>query len=133
MTRPMPSFEVYKESFWAGAHFLRYKDGSPAETMHGHNWRVRFYIKCTHRDEKDLVVDFFDMDRELLKVRDRFHFKVVNEVPPFDRLSPSAENLAHYFLQELGKVFDSDRTWVSRVMVWELHDSVAIVESDRKG
>ncbi|MEW6777023.1 MAG: 6-carboxytetrahydropterin synthase [Bdellovibrionota bacterium] len=128
----MPTFEVFRETVWAGAHFLRYKDGSPAETMHGHNWRVRFFIKCNGRTEKDLVVDFFDMERELYKVRDRLAFKIVNEVPPFDKISPSAENLANYYLQELSKVFDSERVWVSRVMVWEMEDCCAIVESDRK-
>lgn len=126
----MPTFEVSKEYFWAGAHYLRDYNG-PCERMHGHNWKVRVYVRCNKRDEQGLVVDFKHLERELLTIRNRLDHQVVNEVPPFDERNPCAENLALYFMEELGKIFDTERTWVSRVMIWETDYSIATVTSDR--
>lgn len=126
----MPKFEVSVETFWSGAHFLRGKSG-PYETLHGHNWYVRVHVACNRRDDLDLVVDFKDVEKELYKVRDFLEHKLLNETPPFDKIQPCCENMAHYYMQELQKVFDTDRTWVSKVKVWETENEVAIVRSDR--
>ena len=123
-------YDVIATAHFCAAHRLKYLDGK-YENLHGHNWKVRVYVRCNKRDEQGLVVDFKHLERELLTIRNRLDHQVVNEVPPFDERNPCAENLALYFMEELGKIFDTERTWVSKVMIWETDYSIATVTSDR--
>lgn len=127
----MPRFEVRRETTWDAAHYLRRYKGE-CENVHGHHWRVQVYVRANELDEQGMVVDFKDLERELLKVRERLDGTCLNDVEPFTRSEPSAENLALYVMKELGRSFDNGRTWVSKVMVWETEFSVASVESDRR-
>ena len=45
--------------------------------------------------------------------------KYLNELPPFNVLSPSSENIARYLYGELTKFFGSDKVKVEMVTVWE--------------
>lgn len=52
-------------------------------------------------NEIDVLYDFIDLKRDLEEILDRFDHKYMNEIPPFDRKSPTAENLAKYLYDEL--------------------------------
>jgi 6-pyruvoyltetrahydropterin/6-carboxytetrahydropterin synthase len=43
----------------------------------------------------------------------------VNEVPPFDDLNPSAENMARYIFEELRKGLAGSPARVATVRLWE--------------
>jgi 6-pyruvoyltetrahydropterin/6-carboxytetrahydropterin synthase len=44
---------------------------------------------------------------------------VLNEIPPFDILNPTAENIAKYFYQAVGKLINNQNVRVSEVIIWE--------------
>jgi len=103
---------------FAAAHQLRGYAGNCAR-MHGHNWKIEVEITGTRLDEIGMVVDFKTMKqaaREVAGLLDHFY---LNDIPPFDRINPTAENIAAWFYQEVGKRLNSEHARVSAVTLWE--------------
>lgn len=122
-------YEVYKETYFSGAHRLREYEGK-CEEIHGHNWKIRAFICAEELDRLGMVIDFKKLKKALNDVADRLDHKDVNTVPPFDEINPSAENLARYFYEELGSLLNDGRARVLRVMVWESVGSCAVYYED---
>jgi 6-pyruvoyltetrahydropterin/6-carboxytetrahydropterin synthase len=123
------TYTVYRESFFSAAHHLRNYHGK-CENLHGHNWKVRVYVSREQVDSNGFVLDFKELTRILNDILERLDHQDINAVPPFDRLNPTAENLAAYVHEESQKLVaevDANLT-VSKVMVWESDKSCAIVE-----
>lgn len=123
-------YEVSKETEFSGAHRLR-DYGGPCEELHGHNWRVRACVRAEELDAPGMVIDFKLLKSVLNEVCGRLDHKYINDIPPFDSINPSAENLARYFFDEISKRLDDGRAKVRRVMVWESGSSCAMYEPDR--
>lgn len=116
-------FEVSVVDTFAAAHFLRNYKGK-CERLHGHNYRVEITVSGQKLDGAGMLFDFTDIKRELRKLFERVDHYNLNEVPPFDELNPSAENLAFYFWTEMQKAL-GDGVNVSQVRVWETDTSIA--------
>ncbi|MCV5111489.1 6-carboxytetrahydropterin synthase, partial [Escherichia coli] len=54
----------------------------------------------------------------------------INELPPFDRLNPSAENLARYILERVASRINDGRVQVYKVRCFETPTSVATYQVD---
>jgi 6-pyruvoyltetrahydropterin/6-carboxytetrahydropterin synthase len=125
----MMTYTVYREMFFSAAHHLRNYHGK-CENLHGHNWKVRVYVSRDRLDANGFVLDFKDLSRILTDILEVLDHQDVNVIPPFDRLNPTAENLAAYLLNQAEqqvKAIDDSLT-ISKVMVWESDKSCAIVE-----
>jgi len=105
-----------KEHFDA-AHALI---GYPGEcrNLHGHTWDVEASVQGTVLDEVGIVYDFKDLKRNLLAILDQFDHKYLNEVPPFDKMNSTAENLARVVYEQLGERLPEGIELVE-VAVWE--------------
>ena len=77
-------------------------------------------------DSTGMVMDFKVLKKELNKVIQKLDHKYLNDIPPFDTLNPSSENIAHYIFQELKKAINKERLRVSKISVWESENSIAI-------
>jgi 6-pyruvoyltetrahydropterin/6-carboxytetrahydropterin synthase len=111
--------EVMIEMGFSSAHFLRNYRGK-CENLHGHNYRVEVYVRGQRLDNAGMLVDFKDLKAATRRVVDYLDHRNINELPPFDEeLNPSAENLAEYFLSEVGREINDDRVQVYKVRVWE--------------
>jgi 6-pyruvoyltetrahydropterin/6-carboxytetrahydropterin synthase len=117
-------FEVAVEETFAAAHRLRDYRGK-CENLHGHNYRVRVTVGGGELAPNGLLVDFTDLKREMRRVIERLDHQYLNEIPPFDRLNPSAENIAKYFYDEIAAAVDSPRAGLVEVTVWETETSTA--------
>lgn len=117
-------YEVSRESFFSAAHRLR-EYGGKCEALHGHNWRVRLNVRARELDELGMVLDFKVLKATLREVLERLDHKLINEVPPFDEVNPSAENLARYIAEETNRKIADDRVWVHSCEVWESDRSKA--------
>lgn len=53
----------------------------------------------------------------------KIDYKNINEVPPFDKINPSAENIAQWICKEFVKI--SPSTPPVSVTVWETEDGAA--------
>jgi 6-pyruvoyltetrahydropterin/6-carboxytetrahydropterin synthase len=113
-------FTIQVEARFEAAHFLRtYRGG--AEPLHGHSYRVVAELASREGklDGDDIAVDFEAATRELGKVAQRLDYKCINDVVPFDTLSPTAENIARWFFDELTVAITAEGAQVRAITVWE--------------
>ncbi len=93
-------FEVSVEKSFAAGHALRGYKGK-CENVHGHNYKVRVTLAGSELDSTGLLCDFVEIKRLMESIIGRLDHRFLNDLAPFDKLNPSAENLARYFYQEL--------------------------------
>ena len=110
-------FEVRVEKTIAAAHRLFDYDG-PCESLHGHNYRIEVAYTGTELDRFGMLVDFTEIKKAFHAVLDTLDHTYLNDLPAFQDLSPSAENIAAHIYREL-KVTQFARATLNSVSVWE--------------
>lgn len=110
-------YELTVRSHFDAAHALRDYPGE-CRRLHGHTWDVEVTVAGEELDEIEIVYDFKRLKADLASVIDRYDHAFLNEVPPFDTISPTAENLARVVYDELDRVVDRVVS-VVEVSVWE--------------
>jgi len=103
---------------FAAAHSLRNYSGN-CERLHGHNWKVEVEVTARELDEVGMGMDFKIIKRATKDFLDELDHYNLNDVPPFDRINPTAENIAAYIYRRLAERLNADRVWVSAVTIWE--------------
>ena len=113
-------FEVAVEQGFASAHALRNYKGR-CENTHGHNWKVIVVIEGEKLDPTGMLVDFLDVKRWMAEIIDVIDHQFLNEIPPFDAVNPSAENIAEYFFQQMRERMQDVPVpvHIREVKVWE--------------
>lgn len=111
-------FRLTITTSFASAHNLINYQGE-CENLHGHNWKVEVSIEARELDHAGLAIDFKILKAETNKLLKSLDHKYLNEIPPFNDLSPSSENIAKFLFYELRKRLDTDNIKVSEVTVWE--------------
>jgi 6-pyruvoyltetrahydropterin/6-carboxytetrahydropterin synthase len=126
----MPMHEVMIEMGFSSAHALRGYQGK-CENTHGHNYKVEVYVRGRGLNNIGLLIDFKDLKTATKKVVDYLDHKNINELPPFDvEINPSAEEMAAFFLREVGRQVNDDRAQVYKVRVWETDTCAATYTID---
>lgn len=103
---------------FGAAHSLRNYPGDCAR-LHGHNWGVEVSVEAENLDETGIAIDFREIKKQTKVVVKRLDHQYLNEIPPFDVLNPTAENIAKYMYQEVGKLINKQVVRVSKVVIWE--------------
>jgi 6-pyruvoyltetrahydropterin/6-carboxytetrahydropterin synthase len=121
-------FEVSVEETFAAGHALRNYHGK-CENVHGHNYRVRVALEGAELDRAGLLVDFVEIKRVLRAIIEKLDHQFLNDVEPFDKLNPSAENMARYFYEELSSNLTGgtreNPVRVAEVKIWETDTATA--------
>ena len=117
-------FEVSAEETFSAGHALRGYKGK-CENVHGHNYRVRVTLAGEQLDANGLLIDFVEIKRAMREVIEKLDHKLLNDVPPFDTLNPSAENMARYFFDEVSRELASAPARVAEVKLWETETATA--------
>jgi 6-pyruvoyltetrahydropterin/6-carboxytetrahydropterin synthase len=121
-------YEISVEEVFAAAHALRGYKGK-CENLHGHNYKVRVTLEGETLDGIGLLVDFADVKKILHAVIERLDHRNLNEIPPFDRQNPSAENMARYVYEEVSRSLAALRpdvpVRVTSVRIWETDTATA--------
>jgi 6-pyruvoyltetrahydropterin/6-carboxytetrahydropterin synthase len=120
-------FEVTVEDSFAAGHYLRNYHGK-CENPHGHNYKVRVTLAGQELDKAGLLLDFKDLRDVIKHVIDRLDHQMINDVEPFTRLNPSAENLAKYFYDEANLGLErvtNGRVRVKNVTIFETDTTTA--------
>jgi 6-pyruvoyltetrahydropterin/6-carboxytetrahydropterin synthase len=121
-------FEVSVEETFAAGHALRNYHGK-CENVHGHNYRVRISIEGESLNRAGLLVDFVEIKGVMRGIIEKLDHRFLNDVPPFDDLNPSAENMARYFFEEMASRLAGDArenpVRVTEVKIWETETSTA--------
>ncbi len=105
-------------SDFASAHTLRGYPGQ-CSRMHGHNWKVEAEVEATTLDETGMAIDFKEIRRQVKSITDRLDHYYLNEIPPFDTINPTAENIAAYLYRELARAIERPGLKVAAVTLWE--------------
>jgi 6-pyruvoyltetrahydropterin/6-carboxytetrahydropterin synthase len=111
-------FEVSVEYTFAAGHALREYKGK-CENIHGHNYKVQLVVAGERLDSAGLLMDFGEMRRGIRGIVDRLDHQFLNDLTPFDKLNPSAENIAKYFYDQLDPQIRGRGLHVQAVTIWE--------------
>jgi 6-pyruvoyltetrahydropterin/6-carboxytetrahydropterin synthase len=117
-------FEISVEYSFAAGHALRGYKGK-CENVHGHNYKVRVTVAGERLNSIGLLMDFVDLRAALKGAAERLDHRFMNEIPPFDQLNPSAENLAKYFCDGLEPQVRQQGLHLRAVTVWETETTSA--------
>jgi 6-pyruvoyltetrahydropterin/6-carboxytetrahydropterin synthase len=118
-------FEVCVEQSFAAGHALRNYHGK-CENVHGHNYKVRITVAGERLDATGLLVDFIEVKRLMGDVIDYLDHQFMNDLPPFDDINPSAENIAKYFYDRISAGLNGGDARLSEVKIWETDTSSAV-------
>ena len=111
-------YRISVEQHFDAAHALRGYKGK-CEALHGHRFRVVAKIEAKALDDIGLAYDFTELKRHLTEAIARFDHTNLNEIPPFDKLNPSSENIAADIYKELTSRLSGDKITLTAVEVWE--------------
>lgn len=122
-------YKITKTFSIDAAHQLRgLPKDHPCGRLHGHCWKFEIIIEAEELDEKmGWLIDFGRLSASL-KV---FDHRCWNDIPPFDHLNPTAENIAYYVvvgikgLPEIETLIYDDQYVSIACKVWETEDNVA--------
>ena len=111
-------YQISVEQHFDAAHFLRGYQGK-CEALHGHRFRVVVKVKASGVDEVGMGYDFVMLKQHLAGIQSRFDHTCLNDVPPFDKINPSSENIATTIYEELKPKLAGAPVILSCVEVWE--------------
>jgi 6-pyruvoyltetrahydropterin/6-carboxytetrahydropterin synthase len=119
-TADTPRFTVRVSARFEAAHFLREYRGI-SEPLHGHSYKVEADLasRAGGVDSDAIAVDFVSARHKLEALAKTLDYGCINDVPPFDRINPSAENIAEWFARELGAAVAGEDAVVQGVTIWE--------------
>lgn len=130
-------YTVRAEADFAAAHFLSHYHGK-CERLHGHNYRVRLWVKGEKLDDGGMLADFGVLKDVLRKICAGLDHRNLNDLPelgqPFAG-DPSAERIACYIFAEAEKEFAAvslDPLLVHGVDVYETQGNMARYERTRR-
>jgi 6-pyruvoyltetrahydropterin/6-carboxytetrahydropterin synthase len=103
---------------FASAHTLRGYPGA-CSRMHGHNWKVELEAVATRLDDVGMGIDFKVMKQAAREVGGRLDHQYLNDLEPFRKVNPTAENIAAYMYNEISAMINSDSIKVTALTLWE--------------
>ena len=115
-------YQITIEQHFDAAHRLSGYRGK-CEKLHGHRYRVVVKVSASKVNEIGLAYDFNELKEQLRDILKRFDHCYLNEVPPFDRINPSAENIAQTIYNELKARLKETPVSLASVEVWESPES----------
>ena len=119
-------FEVTVQQTFAAGHALRNYHGK-CENVHGHNYRIEVKVQGEQLDSIGLLVDFVELKRVMKGVIDYLDHRFLNDLEPFDKVNPSAENLAKFFHERISAGLRTEvPVHLAEVKVWETDTSSAV-------
>ena len=111
-------YEITVEQHFEAAHFLRGYKGK-CENVHGHQYLVRVKIQTRQLNDIGLAYDFTDVKAALRSITGRFDHVLLNDIHPFDKINPSAENIARTVFEELQSKLAPGKAELTSVEAWE--------------
>jgi 6-pyruvoyltetrahydropterin/6-carboxytetrahydropterin synthase len=113
-------YQVRVKRHFDAAHALRGYEGK-CEATHGHRYEVVACLETEVLDDTGLAYDFTALKRALDPIIERLDHTYLNEVPPFEEVNPSSENVARFIFEELAGSIEGAR--LCSVEVWESPDA----------
>ena len=123
-------FEIKVSPEFEAAHRV---DGYPGkcDRLHGHSWVVEASVIGSKLDNLGMLVDFKLVKGRLRELLETLDHRMLNELPAFENINPTAENIAQYVYNEMKKAeFFNDNAKLKYIQVWESPKSSVIYTED---
>ena len=119
-------FQVSVEETFSAGHALRGYKGK-CEKPPGHTYRVQVTLAGPQLDGIGLLIDFTHLKDIMRAVIKRLDHQFINDLEPFTKVNPSAENMAKYFYDEVSGQLKGlpPGERVTDVVVWETDTPMA--------
>jgi 6-pyruvoyltetrahydropterin/6-carboxytetrahydropterin synthase len=111
-------YQIAVEMDFDAAHSLRGYKGK-CESLHGHRFKVVVAVKGNKLDDIGLAYDFTLLKKHLSEILDKYDHTNLNDVPPFNRINPSSENIAATVFDELKEKLAGAPVIIDNIEVWE--------------
>jgi 6-pyruvoyltetrahydropterin/6-carboxytetrahydropterin synthase len=105
------------EAGFSAAHQIKGHKGS-CKRLHGHNWKVQVEVGAENLSDIGIAIDFQKLTDLTRLVLNKFDHQYINEVPPFEELNPTAENLARYIYEQIESKLP-EGIKMKQVSLWE--------------
>ena len=115
-------YTICIEKHFDAAHALRGYKGK-CETLHGHRFKVVVKVTASKLDNIGLAYDFTELKAKLNTILERFDHTLLNDIPPFDKINPSSENIASTIYNEMKSALEEAPVTLVSVEVWESPES----------
>ena len=112
-------YDVTVKTGFSAAHQLRLYDGK-YENLHGHNWTAQVTVEADELNPIGVGIDFVELKEMVERILSRLDYQNINEISPFDKENPSAENIARWLFLELKTQIDTESTRLKRVEIFEM-------------
>lgn len=110
-------YRTFIETDFSAAHQLHGYPGHCGR-LHGHTWKVRVEVETDQIDDIGIGLDFKKLKSIANNVLEPLDHHHINQIPPFDKENPTAENLSRYLYREIQKRIPSGVRMI-QVLVWE--------------
>lgn len=114
---------------FASAHSLRGYPGDCAK-LHGHNWKIEVQVCGNRLNDIGMVIDFKEIKRHAKMVVAELDHSFLNDHPHFQRVNPTAENIAQYLYNEIAKHIETEDIKMHSITVWENDRNCVIYSED---
>lgn len=94
-------YEVSVETEFCAAHAIVIS--GEREPVHGHNWRVGVTVSGGELDAEGLLLDFHALERLVGEIIGPFKNRDLNATAPFDRVNPTAEQVARHIAEGVAR------------------------------
>ena len=93
--------KLYTETVIDSCHWLRDYKGK-CRNLHGHSWKICVWIQgdSKYKDEVGILFDFGNIKN----IKEKYDHKLLNEIPPFDDINPTAENIVEVIYDDLKNI-----------------------------
>ena len=92
--------EIWKQFTFEAAHLLpNLSEDHKCRRLHGHSYRVRIWVEGDLDPQLGWVVDFGDIKRAYLPIREQLDHFYLNEIEGLE--NPTAENIARWIWERL--------------------------------
>jgi 6-pyruvoyltetrahydropterin/6-carboxytetrahydropterin synthase len=110
-------YHISIETKFSAAHSINGYEG-PCRQLHGHDWKIQIEVKTDRLNGMGMAIDFHqlqDITRDVLKQFDHQH---INQLPQFQELNPTAENIAKYIYEQVESKLPKG-VWMKQISLWE--------------
>jgi len=113
-------WEISAEILLAARHQIRgVPDEREAGRVHAHQWTIKAFVRATALDRVGWVLDFHQLEGALRQLAAPYQGAFINDLPPWNDVNPTRENLARFIAEGLARHLDDGRARVHRVDVSE--------------
>ena len=109
------TYHTYKlKSYVNASHAVRWDSG--VGQKHMHTWEIITEIQMKDTEE---LVKFNDIEAIMKELFSKLSGRFLNEIPPFDKVNPTLENLTDYLFKVLSKLLKKHHARLVRLEMGE--------------